>query len=320
MKNRKKTNPLISVIIPTYNRAHIISRAIDSVLKQTYSNWELIIVDDGSEDDTEEVVRRITKKNKGKIFYFKQQNKGVSAARNLGIRKANGDYISFLDSDDEFLPKKLAIQVQKMEESGVDLSLTGEYQILEEKKQVLETVDEDFSLTSESFIQSFISHSASLIMVKANKDLFFNEEMPAMEDTDFMLRALSIGRVLVIKEALLKRYKTLGENRLSCNNTSKITGYKIMLSNLKEDIYDLSEDSSNKLFLKINYLLGLFYLLDKEYKEGRFYLRKVIKGDAFSKESIVSRVLCTLSYVPVLLNFSFYLSKVFWKLGIFKIK
>jgi len=97
--------PFFSIIIPTYNRGYIINQAIESVLNQSFKNWELIIVDDGSTDNTQEIVEQYLKKVNGdKIFYFKfNQNKGVNVARNFGISKAKGKYILPLDSDNQFL-------------------------------------------------------------------------------------------------------------------------------------------------------------------------------------------------------------------------
>ena len=89
--------PAITIIIPCYNRAYIISRAINSVLNQTSNNWQLIVVDDGSTDDTETVVKKI---NDERIIYHKQTNKGPSAARNKGVSLAKSKWVTYLDSDD----------------------------------------------------------------------------------------------------------------------------------------------------------------------------------------------------------------------------
>ena len=97
----------VSVIIPTYNRARYVSKAIDSVLTQTYTNFEIIVVDDGSTDNTKSVLDPY----QDIIRYFYQENAGVSATRNLGIKESKGEWIAFLDSDDEWLPKKLEEQV-----------------------------------------------------------------------------------------------------------------------------------------------------------------------------------------------------------------
>jgi len=98
------SNPLFSIITPSYNREHLISVAIDSVLAQSYSNFELIIVDDGSTDNTADVVLKYTD---ARIKYFKKRNEERGAARNYGIRQSSGDYICFLDSDDIYYPNHL---------------------------------------------------------------------------------------------------------------------------------------------------------------------------------------------------------------------
>ena len=101
---------LVSVIIPTWNRAGLIHRTIDSVMAQTYPNWEVIIVDDGSSDNTDAIISSYAEKD-SRIRYVYQPNTGVAAARNLGISMAKGDYLAFLDSDDIWEAWKLELQV-----------------------------------------------------------------------------------------------------------------------------------------------------------------------------------------------------------------
>lgn len=109
--------PGVSVIIPTYNRARFIERAIRSVLNQTYQNFEIIVVDDASTDDTEERVRRLLT-NGTRFKYVRHDiNRGAGAARNTGIKNAAGEYIALLDSDDEWLPEKLEKQLQVFKEA-----------------------------------------------------------------------------------------------------------------------------------------------------------------------------------------------------------
>ncbi len=114
MKNK---SPKTSVVIPTYNRAKLLPHSIESVLSQTFQDFELIIVDDGSIDKTEKVVKKFQKKDK-RIFYYFQENKGPATTRNVGIKKAKGEYIAFLDSDDMWLSKKLEKQIRIFENSN----------------------------------------------------------------------------------------------------------------------------------------------------------------------------------------------------------
>lgn len=103
----------VSIVLPTYNRAHLLTRALDSVQMQTFEDWELVIVDDGSTDATEHVVARYADSDPRIRRYF-QPNSGLSMARNAGIDRSGGDFITFLDSDDEYLPTHLEIRVAYM--------------------------------------------------------------------------------------------------------------------------------------------------------------------------------------------------------------
>jgi glycosyltransferase involved in cell wall biosynthesis len=107
-------SPTISVIIPVYNRQAFIGEAIQSVLNQTYTDYEIIVVDDGSTDETATVVRRFDDQ---RVHYIHQDNRGVAAARNHGLRLARGDFIAFLDSDDLFLREKLEIQLDYLRQN-----------------------------------------------------------------------------------------------------------------------------------------------------------------------------------------------------------
>ena len=106
-KSRTIAKPLISVILCTYNRGHLIGRAIRSVLNQTYGSWELIIVDDGSTDGSSPVLRTYARGD-GRIRYTRHANRGPAGSRNVGIRMARGSWVTFLDSDDEYTPTHLS--------------------------------------------------------------------------------------------------------------------------------------------------------------------------------------------------------------------
>jgi teichuronic acid biosynthesis glycosyltransferase TuaG len=111
---------LVSVIMPAYNAGRHVAESVRSVQAQTYPAWELVVVDDGSTDDTGEVVRRLAEGD-ARVRYVRRPNGGQGAARNTGIAEARGGLVAFLDADDLWLPEKLAAQVAVLEETGVDL-------------------------------------------------------------------------------------------------------------------------------------------------------------------------------------------------------
>jgi glycosyltransferase involved in cell wall biosynthesis len=143
----------VSVIIPTYNRAHVICRAIDSVLAQTYPDYEIIVVDDGSTDQTAHVLSFYT----DRIRYIYQANGGVSKAReNTGIKAAAGEYICFLDSDDAFLPNKLELQVGYLDNHPeIDVVLGG-WQIIDDASGEIEM--QITQITSRRDFKSYSAH------------------------------------------------------------------------------------------------------------------------------------------------------------------
>ena len=109
------SDPAVSIVLPTYNRAHLLPRAIDSIIAQTMKDWEIVLVDDGSTDETADLARDYERRLGERFVYVSQSNAGPGAARNHGIDQCRGRFVTFLDSDDEFLPTKLARQVELLE-------------------------------------------------------------------------------------------------------------------------------------------------------------------------------------------------------------
>ena len=117
-------NELVSIIMPSYNTADYISESIKSIQKQVYSNWELIIVDDCSTDNTDDIVRPFLVDSR--IRYLKnERNSGAAVSRNRALREAKGRWIAFLDSDDLWAPEKLEKQIEFMEKNGYSFSYTN---------------------------------------------------------------------------------------------------------------------------------------------------------------------------------------------------
>ena len=196
----------VSVVIPTYNRLPRVKDAIDSVLKQTYRDFKLWVVDDGSTDGTGESLRVFG----NKVKYISQDNSGVSAARNLGLRVSRGKYVAFLDSDDLWEPRKLEIQVRWMEANPqFPLSYTDEVWIrrgirVNPKKRHAKYSGWIF----EKCLPLCIISPSSVLMKRALFEEIggFDETLPVCEDYDFWLRLTCRYPVLFIdKKLIVKR-------------------------------------------------------------------------------------------------------------------
>jgi len=195
--------PLVSVIIPTYNRGWIVKEAIDSVLEQDFSDYELIVVDDGSDDNTPSILKAYG----DKIMVLQQSNKGVSAARNRGIAAASGRLIAFLDSDDLWLPGKLSAQVTFFKDHPeAVINQTQEQWIRNGGRVNPKKRHHKFSgmIFERSLALCLVSPSA--VMIK--KSLFgtvgiFDEHLPACEDYDLWLRISCRYPVHLIETALI---------------------------------------------------------------------------------------------------------------------
>lgn len=195
--------PFFSIIIPTYNRRGFLAVAIDSVLRQTFPDFELIIIDDGSEDNSEELCLSF---KDDRIRYFSQEHRGVSFSRNEGLRKAKGEYICFLDTDDRFLSRKLARTgsfIQKYPEYMIFHTEELWYRnckILAQKKYHQKPEGNVFK---EALRLCCISPSCACIKREVFETVgLFDETLPACEDYDFWLRATSRYQVKLIPEIL----------------------------------------------------------------------------------------------------------------------
>ncbi|MEX2617721.1 MAG: glycosyltransferase family A protein [Alphaproteobacteria bacterium] len=207
--------PKVTVIIPTFDRAHILPRAIDSVLEQSFGDFELLVIDDASHDETKDVVAQYSDP---RLQYIKlEKNGGVAAARNSGIRRARGDYIAFLDSDDEWLSEKLALQVGLLDRLPKSTGLVySAIEILGRESGVEILVPETHGYPHRAHLSgTFIGAGGSNIMIR--KDVtrmigFFDESLPAIEDFDFCLRVGRFFRIEFIDQPLVRYHDTVQES------------------------------------------------------------------------------------------------------------
>jgi glycosyltransferase involved in cell wall biosynthesis len=195
----------ISVIIPTYNRREFLARAIDSVLDQGWRDFELIVVDDGSTDETARSVASYG----GRVRYLYQENRGPAAARNTGVRAAEGEFIAFLDSDDRFAPEKLAVQQAAMA-ARPEYLISHTDEIWYRRGELLHQKKKHFRPHGFIFGECLKLCVVGMSTVMLRREFFekvgyFDEELPCCEDYDLWLRAsvslpfLKVDRPLTIK-------------------------------------------------------------------------------------------------------------------------
>lgn len=202
---------MISVVIPLYNKAHTIVKTLRTVFTQTYQNFEVIIVDDGSTDDSVDIIRK--EFDDKRIHIIKQCNGGVSVARNTGIKKSKGEWIAFLDADDEWLPGYLSTLMEAVDNyPTIDLLLSGRYRqniITRERHSVVPTqyVNKVKEINFFYNPHVFVHISATIVRTKLLKDNFdtfgsFIEGQASNEDFTFLYRVALHSRCLYIGKPL----------------------------------------------------------------------------------------------------------------------
>lgn len=233
---------MVSIIIPTYNRAHLIGRAIQSVLDQTYQDYEIIIIDDGSQDNTKEIIAGIVDNRMRYIAL--ETNQGVAHARNVGIQEARYDYIAFLDSDDEWLPNKLELQMQKMMESTPNVGvvfcrMSGKKRNSEERyvcppeNYSKEIVEGDIFYPL--LLQNVIGVPTMLVRKKSLELIGgFKESLQCLEDWELVLRIARNWSIGFVDEILVEVHKS--EGSISTNTVGYLITRCYMVSCYRKEM------------------------------------------------------------------------------------
>lgn len=179
---------LVSVLIPTHNRAHYLAEALDSVIAQAYDPYEIILVDDGSTDSTREMAQRYSR-----LKYFYQPHSGVSTARNVCIEKASGSFVAFLDSDDYWLPGKLQAQMRYMTEHPDCQIVFTAYRnfVTEDRINQIKRVQEEFLFEKQN---RYLLPSALIRRELFDRQGRFSTSLTVGEDTEFVVR-LKVGGI-----------------------------------------------------------------------------------------------------------------------------
>lgn len=238
------TNPLVSVIIPTFNRRRMLNQAIESVVMQTIEDWELIVVNDASTDGTDELLRNWMKKDKRIRYERNDVLSGGSGARNIGIYKAKGEFIAFLDDDDMWLPAKLEKQLNlfKKNPEAVASSCWFTACYFWGKRIIRTACNPDL----QQLLSDNILGSASVCMVRKSviKEIGgFSENLPSAQDWDFWISLRIQGSIMTVCESLVN-YSVHQESKISTDLTKKHIGFRrfflkyrlLMLNETRRDI------------------------------------------------------------------------------------
>ena len=207
--------PALSVIIPAYNRAAIVPRAIRSVLAQTLEDWELIVVDNGSDDGTDLAVKAFTDPRIRLVRHT--ESRGPSAARNAGIRAAKGKYVAFLDSDDEWLPEKLAGDVRAFRaEPDAGMVYSGKRLVDEDGRVLLVRMPTLRGRVYQELMRWDFIGSCSRVTVR--KDVLeaaggFDERLRVRDDWDLWLRVARVAPVAAVDQCVVVRH--MGRDQVS---------------------------------------------------------------------------------------------------------
>lgn len=197
----------VSIITASYNSERFIKKTIESVLKQTYKNWEMIIIDDCSSDNTESIVNKYIASDKRIKFYKLEKNSGAAIARNLGINKATGEFIAFLDSDDLWDENKLEKQIEFMKKTKIGFSFTG-YRLIKESGELLnKEIMVPEKVDYNSLLKNTIIGCLTVMIDKRIIGEFKMPELRAGQDTATWLSILRKGNIAYGYNEILASYR-----------------------------------------------------------------------------------------------------------------
>ena len=278
---------LISIIIPTYNRAHMIGETLDSIIAQTYTNWECIVVDDGSTDNTQEVLEEYIDKDTRFKYHHRPKGKpkGPNSCRNYGFKICKGDYVNFFDSDDIYKANAFEELINKIVEDNdaiitkVELKDFDKDIILKENRIISNQRIEDFFIEKITFYVSGPFWKKSFL---TNQDSIFDEEIGNGDDWDFNLRMLyKKPNLSFIEEPLIQiriHKNSFSKEKNKLNKKEVLSDFKALEKHivLISSIENINQKSIRNFIIK-RYNRALKWALFQENNFKYFLLRELIR-------------------------------------------
>jgi glycosyltransferase involved in cell wall biosynthesis len=303
------SSPKVSVIIPAYNASEFIREAINSVLNQTYTDYEIIVVDgrDGSTDNTREIVAEYG----DAVRYFQQENTGLADARNKGILNAKGEYIAFLDSDDLWSENKLALQVEFLD-SHRDVGLVFSDSWFKAYGDVTATNPRlvgrrFFQITKphrgEVLCQLFVGNFIPVLTVVARKECLlkvglFTKECDSAEDYDLWLRVSRLFKIDYIDEPLAT-YRNRGDSLVHKRDrllSNLISIKKNVLENEPQLMRQFSRKQMNKIFYIFYFQLGNYFLFKDKHEKARGKYKEYLSLNPYNPRVYI---LLLMTFLPI---------------------
>jgi len=277
----------VTVILPTYNRAQSITRSIRSVLSQTYQDFEFIIIDDGSIDNTEKIVRKFQEKDKRIRYIRHNKNKGSATARNTGIKAAKREYIAFQDSDDEWLPEKLEKQMKvfKNVPPKVGVVYTGFWKIDGDKRKYIPSSrvkQKEGDIHKKLLNGNFVDTPTVLIKKECFEKVgIFDEHLCALEDWELWIRVSKHYHFKFIDEPLLISHYT--SNSVNINLNSLIWASKLILEEHFEEF-----KRERKALIQQIHRIGSLLCQNGKMVQGRNYLSQALRSYPLNPKYLMS--------------------------------
>lgn len=277
-----KKNYTVSVVIPTHNRAHLLERAINSVLNQTYEVFEIIVVSDGSQDNTDAVMAIIQEKDKKVKYYSYSPARGANHARNVGIDNARGEIVGFLDDDDEWVSDKIEKQINIIKsDENIGMVCGGlKFVYVDQNNRMSQYIPnppEDCSKLI--LIQNIVGGTPSVIV---NKGVLvaagmFDENLKALQDYDLWIRIAKLTHVGVLKEPCVICYDQMSLKKISNNTENYIKSIEIIKNKYSEDYKQLTVPEIKLRDYNFNVLIAKKLIRNGTPQLGRKYLAKAFQ-------------------------------------------
>lgn len=266
--------PKVSVVIPTWNRPDLLPRAIGSVLGQTYQDFEIIVIDDGQKERAENIVRQLKDE---RIKYIKHaEQKGGAAARNTGIKAGQGEFIAFLDDDDEWLPEKLEIQMKEFEKTPREVGFCfSAIRTIREDGEKVSRIPDGIDDYLELSLKRFKGFMTSTLIIKKyvfDKAGFFDERFPSHQEPDLIIRIAKNFKGLGVNRPLVKMDIIGAHEHIGSSLERRIEGGKMILDKHLEEFKKRPE-----VLAKHYFEIALWCRDNKQFVEAGVYFKKAWK-------------------------------------------